>query len=78
MPMTKASTPDSLMAFLYREMSPEETRAMQQELAINVLLREELEALTDAKRALPRVTFNPADRTMNRILAYSSACVAAI
>ena len=73
MPMTNTSTPCSLIAFLYRETNPEETRAIQQDLAIDTLLREDLEALRFAKRALPGVTFSPADRTLENILAYSAA-----
>ena len=73
MPMTNTSTPCSLIAFLYRETKPEETRAIQQDLAIDTLLREELEGLRQAKRALPQVTFSPSDRSLENILAYSLA-----
>lgn len=74
MPMTTKSTPLSLLAFLYRELTPEDTRAVQQELAINAMLTEELDGLMMAKRALPRVTFSPSDQSMSNILAYSLAC----
>lgn len=74
MPMTTMSTPLSLIAYLYRELSPEDTRAVQQELAIDLLLAEELEGLLTAKRALPQVTFSPADKTVSNIMAYSLAC----
>ena len=74
MPMTTMSTPLSLIAYLYRELSPEDTRAVQQELAIDLLLAEELEGLLTAKRALLQVTFSPADKTVSNIMAYSLAC----
>lgn len=72
--MTTMSTPVSLIAYLYRELPPENTRALQQELAINALLSEEFDSMVIAKKALPQVTFSPTDKTLADILAYSLGC----
>ncbi len=74
MPMTTMSTPLSLVAYLYRELAPADTRALQQELAINALLSEEFDSMVAAKKALPQVTFSPTDKTLANILAYSLTC----
>jgi hypothetical protein len=71
MPMAQNATPLSLLTYLYREASPEETRAIQQELAIDALLREHYVELEQAVRLLPKVTFAPADPTLDHILEYS-------
>lgn len=71
MPMAQNSTPLSLLAYLYRESSPEEARAIQRELAVDVLLREQYIELEQAVRALPKVTFAPSELSMGNILQYS-------
>lgn len=71
MPMAKQYTSESLLSFLYRETIPQDTRAIQRELAVDAILREQFLELDMARREIPKVTFAPSNQSVLRILDYS-------
>ena len=71
LPMAESSTPLQLIAFMYRETAPEETRLVQRQLAVDSVLRSAFSDLDTARRELPKVTFAPSDDSVKRILSYS-------
>jgi hypothetical protein len=77
LPMALNSTPLNLISFLYRECSAEEAMDLRRDMALDFALREEFEALEQARRTIPRATFAPTDESLRRIMAYSAAIPAA-
>lgn len=71
MPMAKRYTSESLLSYLYRETIPQDTRAIQRELAVDAILREQFQELDLARREIPKVTFAPSNQSVLRILDYS-------
>jgi hypothetical protein len=71
MPMAKQYTSESLLSYLYRETIPQDTRAIQRELALDAILREQFLELDMARREIPKVTFAPSNQSVLRILDYS-------
>lgn len=71
--MAPNSTPLNLISFLYRECTSEDALVLRRDMAIDHALREEFEALDQARRTLPRATFAPTDDSLRRIMAYSAA-----
>jgi hypothetical protein len=69
--MAKRYTSESLLSFLYRETIPQDTRAIQRELAVDAILREQFHELDMARREIPKVTFAPSNQSVLRILEYS-------
>lgn len=69
--MGQTTTPMDLISFLYREMPVEQARALRRELALDALLRAQLEELDAARQLLPKATFAPEEATLSRILDYS-------
>lgn len=66
-------TPLNLISFLYRECPTEEALELRRDMALDLALREEFEALDQARRTMPRATFAPTDESLRRIMAYSAA-----
>ena len=75
MSMKQTCTPFELIRNLYKEMSASEVKAIEMALQSDVDLQEENGFLRDAYRQLPKVLFNPAPSTLQRILAYSALVV---
>lgn len=71
--MALNSTPLNLISFLYRDCSTEEALELRRDMALDFALREEFEALDQARRTMPRATFAPSDESLRRIMAYSAA-----
>lgn len=69
--MAKRYTSESLLSYLYRETIPQDTRAIQRELAVDAILREQFQELDLARREIPKVTFAPSNQSVLRILDYS-------
>jgi hypothetical protein len=69
--MEKISTKNNLVRLIYNDMPFGEEMALRNELMGNDDLTYELEMLRDAKNALPKVQFNPADSVLDRIMAFS-------
>ena len=69
--MAKQYTSESLLSYLYRETIPQDTRAIQRELAVDAILREQFQELDMARREIPKVTFAPSNQSVLRILDYS-------
>lgn len=69
--MAKRYTSESLLSYLYRETIPQDTRAIQRELAVDAILREQFLELDMARREIPKVTFAPSNQSVLRILDYS-------
>ncbi len=69
--MTKNFTPFDFVAYLYGEGTPNQTKATEAALAADPVLADELEAMTMAQAAIPRVKFNAPKRVLRRILGYS-------
>ncbi len=69
--MTKNYTIDDLVRLLYKEVSQTESALLQEELYADFELREDYNALLEASRELPRVSFSPRAKTIENILAYS-------
>ncbi|MCB0636828.1 MAG: hypothetical protein KDC54_09445 [Lewinella sp.] len=64
-------TPEDFIAFLYHETSTSDRLAMEDALHGDPALAAELEGLRRAKNLLPRVKFNAAERSLQRVLSYS-------
>jgi hypothetical protein len=69
--MDKDSTKNELLRLLYNETTPREAANLRQLMATDDELRNEFDMLNEAKIALPKVLFNPSDKAINNILAFS-------
>jgi hypothetical protein len=69
--MDRNSTKNELLKLLYNEISVREAAQLRQEMENDDELRSEYEMLREAKIALPKVLFDPSDKAINNILAYS-------
>ena len=69
--MTETPTRNSLVRLAYGELPTLERLETEHELALNRSLREAFEELKAAQRELPRVTFAPANATLQAVLRYS-------
>jgi hypothetical protein len=69
--MTQLFTPEDVILHLYDEAPPTERQALNEALREDYLLREEYEALQQARRKLPRVRFDAPATRLQAILAYS-------
>ncbi len=69
--MKQSFTPNRLIKYLYKDMTPTETLAIIEQLSQNQLLRSEYEQLAEGYKELPKVTFSPSSETIQGILAYS-------
>jgi hypothetical protein len=64
-------TPEDLLLYLYKEMTPEETLAIELELAKDWTLREKLAVLKTAMQRLDRITESPRTEVVLNVLNYA-------
>ena len=69
--MPQTSTQFDLVAYLYGESTPAQTRATEAALAADPVLRGELAELTQAQASLPRARFNARERLLRVIRSYA-------
>lgn len=69
--MKQAFTQIDMVAYLYGECTPAQTRATEAALAADPVLRGELAELTQAQAAVPRVRFNARRRLLEVIRNYA-------
>lgn len=60
-----------VLKFVYNENNPSSAKKFKAEMDSNWALREEYKELLAAKKALPKVTFEPSRNTLNNILRHS-------
>ena len=60
-----------MIAYLYGESTPAQTKATEAALAADPVLRGELAALTQAQASLPRVRFSARRRLLSAIRSYA-------
>ncbi len=61
-----------LIQLLYNELSASERLAVEEALQSDAALRKEYERLNSAYRQLPKAQFSASEKTLQRILGYSS------
>ena len=64
-------TPEDLLLYLYKETTPEQTNAIEQELTNDWTLREKLMVLKTAMQRLDRITETPRTEVVLNILNYA-------
>lgn len=64
-------TPEDLIAYLYHETSTSDRLALEAAFHADPAMASEMEELRRAKHYLPKVKFNAADRSLQRVLSYS-------
>ena len=69
--MTKTSTQNDLIRFLYDETSREEARQLQNDLICQSELLEEFNQLATTKLMLSNLLYEPSKESLNTILDYS-------
>ena len=69
--MDQTFTQTDMIAYLYGESTPAQTRATEAALAADPVLRGELAELTQAQASIPRVRFNARRRLLNAVLGYA-------
>lgn len=70
--MKETYTQESLVQFMYHELSSEEALDMRQALDQDSELRAEFNDLLLARTQLPKVQFNPSNAALRNILQYSA------
>ncbi|MEM8586300.1 MAG: hypothetical protein AAGF87_18640 [Bacteroidota bacterium] len=70
--MKQNFTQIDLISYIYGEAKPEEADRTEDALAADPVLGDELEELTLAQAALPRIRFNASKRLLRSLLDYSS------
>ena len=70
--MDSTSTQFDMVAYLYGECTPAQTRATEAALAADPVLRGELSELTQAQASLPKVRFSARRRLLQVIRNYAS------
>ena len=70
--MKKRCTTELLIKYLYHETTTAETLHVEEVMANNWDIQEELDDLERSYRALPKVSFSPKTSTIQSILGYSS------
>ena len=69
--MKRTFTQNDIVAYLYGECSPAQTRATEAALAADPVLRGELAELTQAQASLPRVAFRAPRRLLKAVRNYA-------
>ncbi|MFT6000195.1 MAG: anti-sigma factor RsiW [Neolewinella sp.] len=69
--MDQTSTQINMVAYLYGESTPAQTRATEAALAADPVLRGELTELTQTQAAVPKVRFNARRRLLNVVRNYA-------
>lgn len=69
--MQQSFTSKHLIQYLFHETSVCDTLAIEEQMDEDLAMREEFEALSQAYRQLPKVTFSPSDQAIRNILRYS-------
>lgn len=64
-------TPEDLLLYLYKEMSPEQTAVLEAELKANWTLREKLAVMKTAMERLNNITVTPRTETVLNVLRYA-------
>lgn len=64
-------TPEDLLLYLYKESSPEQTAAIEEELKINWALREKLGVIKTAMERLNNITVPPRTEIVLNVLRHS-------
>jgi hypothetical protein len=64
-------TTEDMIRFLYNEMSPEETRLVNEALASDWILKEKFEILKTSKNDLDNIHFAPRKSSINSIMQYA-------
>ena len=68
-------TPEDLLLYLYKETSPEQTAATEEELRKDWTLREKLAVLQTSKARLDAIVETPRTETVLNILRYAASGV---
>ncbi len=76
--MTQNYTINDLVRLVYHETSRRQAEELHEEISYDFELAEEYAMLKKAKRELPRVTFSPSQRCLDKILGYSRRKMLAI
>lgn len=71
--MTKTSTQNDLIRFLYDETRKEESEQLKQDLLLDNELLEEFNQFVTVKRALGELSYEPSKDSINNILDYSKS-----
>lgn len=69
--MASTSTQNDLIAYLYGESTPAQTKSTEAALAGDPVLRSELTELTQAQASLPRLRFSARRRLLKAIRSYA-------
>lgn len=69
--MTKTFTEDDLVRFLYNELNPAEADELRELLVVDEELRDRLSELQSTVVELDKLSFQPSQRTIDRILQFS-------
>ena len=69
--MANHFTHDDLLQYIYNELPPSGTAAIEQALRANSELRSQHEELTSVIRQLELVLYQPAQRSIDKVLAFS-------
>lgn len=64
-------TPEELLLYLYKETSPEQTSAIEEELATNWVLREKLGVMKTAMERLNNLVVTPRTEVVLNVLRYA-------
>lgn len=64
-------TTEDMIRYLYNEMSPEETRLVNEALASDWILKEKFEMLKASKNDLDNIHFAPRNSSINSIMQYA-------
>jgi hypothetical protein len=64
-------TTEDMIRFLYNEMTPEETRLVNEALAADWILKEKFEMLKASKNDLDNIHFTPRKSSINSIMQYA-------
>ena len=64
-------TPEALLLYLYKETSPQQTAAIEEELKTNWTLREKLSVIKTAMERLNNITVQPRTETILNLMRYA-------
>lgn len=69
--MKHTFTQNDLVAYVYGEASPEQIAATEDALAADPALVTDLVRMVEAQAALPKISFHPRPRILNKIMDYA-------
>ncbi len=71
--MTKTTTRDDVLRYIYKETSDEETRAIQKQLLMNAALMDFYNQMVETISRISELQLEPSPRSQDRLIRYSAA-----